>query len=106
MGPYLITIFIAMWLCIILPGITRRRRRRHNRIQQRRREGVVSMIPAEFINQYIGKTVTIYSEGALSGSHVEIIEVKENWIKAKYKNQEYLFNLDMVSSIHYVEPKK
>ncbi|MCQ2527557.1 MAG: hypothetical protein MJ108_00395 [Saccharofermentans sp.] len=106
MGSYWYIYLIVFWLCIILPMVTRRKTLRRIRRNQRRRERSSVMIPAEFINQYIGKTVTVFSEGALSGSHVEIVDVKDNWIKGKYKNQEYLFNLDMVSSIHYVEPKK
>ena len=99
-------IFIAAWFCIFLPMIARKRRRRHHRNRNKNKEGVTSMIPAEFINQYIGKTVIIYTEGALSGSQVEIVEVKDNWIKAKYKTQEMLINGDMVTSITYTNKNK
>lgn len=99
-------ILIAAWICIFLPAHATRRRKRRHRNRQKNKEGVTSMIPADFISQYIGKTVTIYAEGAWAGSQAEIIEVKDNWIKAKYKNQEMLINGDMVTSITYTNKIK
>lgn len=102
---YYIFIILFLWICIFIPTKKRQNMMRRKRIRDRRK-GIVNMIPTEFINDYIGKTVTIFAEGGISGSRVEIVDVKDNWIKGKNKNQEFLINLDMVSSIQYIESKK
>ena len=56
-------------------------------------------MPVEMIKEYIGKTVTIYVEGELSGFQGIILSIEANWLKVEEKKHVRLINGDMITQI-------
>jgi hypothetical protein len=71
---------------------------------QRNKKGIKRIMPAEMLNECIGKEVTICVEGELAGFRATVLSIEENWIKVEEKNNIRMINGDMITQIYI--PKK
>lgn len=63
-------------------------------------------MPAEMLNDCIGKEVIICVEGELSGFKATVVSITDNWIKVEEKNNIRLINGDMITQIFIPKNKK
>ncbi len=71
-----------------------------------KKKGVKRSMPAEMLNDCIGKEVIICVEGELSGFKATVVSITDNWIKVEEKNNIRLINGDMITQIFIPKNKK
>jgi hypothetical protein len=98
-------IWAMFFVVAILLGTQRKRRHRIIRKNKRlHKKGIKRIMPAEMLNECIGKEVTICVEGELAGFRATVLSIEENWIKVEEKNNIRMINGDMITQIYI--PKK
>ena len=62
-------------------------------------------MPQELIKEFVGKVCSIVLYNDSFGITGKILEVEDNWIKVKYKNNIQLINGDMITKIEILPEK-
>ncbi len=96
-------IWVAIFICIILPAITNQKFIFMKHILKKKEESI--MLPKVLITEFIGKTceITLFNSGFGVVGKIEAVE--ENWIKVTEKGKIRLLNGDMVMNIRIMPDK-
>ena len=93
-----IFLFLIFWVLIL------NQRKKFKFIQNKKRKKG-SKMPQELIKEFVGKVCSIVLYNDSFGITGKILEVEDNWIKVKYKNNIQLINGDMITKIEILPEK-
>ena len=91
-------LFIIVWFIIL-------NNRKMFKIIQKNKRKKGRKMPQELIKEFVGKVCSISLYNDSFGITGRILEIEENWMKVKYKNNIQLVNGDMVIRIEILPEK-
>ncbi len=103
MDTSFLPIWIAIFVCIIIPAINGGKHKLLKTI--RKNKGENSMLPKELIKEFIGKVCEITLFNSSFGVCGKIEAVEDNWLKVNEKGKIRLLNGDMIMNIKIMPEK-